>query len=125
MTIMAVCDAKHKFVIVEAGASGKRADANIFYKSAFAKGLRKNTMDLPPSCPVDGVEGNMPFYFVGDNAYPLSQHLATPFKGDKLSSAEVYFCYNFYTNKTVLYKSNSFWECQLDRGSYFTLITQV
>ncbi|KAK3916792.1 Protein ANTAGONIST OF LIKE HETEROCHROMATIN PROTEIN 1 [Frankliniella fusca] len=52
MTLLAVSDAKHKFSIVETGASGKRADANIFHKSTFAQGLRKKNLESssPMSC---------------------------------------------------------------------------
>ena len=62
MTLMAVSDAKHRFLIVEAGASGKRADANIFYESSFAKRLGKGQLDLLPPCPVEGAEKDMPFF---------------------------------------------------------------
>ena len=81
---MAVSEAKHRFIIVESGASRKRADANIFHKSTLAHKLRTGQLNLPPKCPLDFAEGNMPFFFVGDNAYPKSGNLATPFKGYNL-----------------------------------------
>lgn len=65
---MAVSDAKHKFLIVESGASGKRSDGNIFNKSSFARNLGGGKLNLPPACPVPEVKGDMPFFFVGDNA---------------------------------------------------------
>ncbi|KAE8747915.1 hypothetical protein FOCC_FOCC005304 [Frankliniella occidentalis] len=41
ITFMGVSNAKHQFLIVESGASGKRSDANIYYKSNFAAKLRR------------------------------------------------------------------------------------
>ena len=102
MTFMAVSDAKHRFIIVESGASGKRADANIFLKSCFAQKLRTGKLNLPPPCPLNGVNGNMPFFFIGDNAYPKSGNFATPFKGVHLRDEEIIYNYRLSRARRIV-----------------------
>ena len=102
MTFMAVSDAKHRFIIVESGASGKRADANIYHKSTFAKKLRNGNLQVPPPCPVKGVQGQMPFFFVGDNAYPRSENFAIPFKGLHLRDEEMVHNYRISRARRIV-----------------------
>ena len=106
MTFMAVSDAKHRFLIVESGASGKRADANIFHKSTFARKLRNGELNLPPPCPVEGVNGDLPFFFLGDNAYPRTGNFATPFKGASLRDEEI--VYNYCISRARRIVENAF-----------------
>lgn len=102
VTFMAVADAKHRFLIVESGASGKRADANIFHKSSFARKLRQGKLNVPPPCPVEVIEEDMPFYFIGDNAYPRSGNFATPFKGLKLRDEEIVHNYRLSRARRIV-----------------------
>ncbi|KAK3916793.1 Putative nuclease [Frankliniella fusca] len=43
----------------------------------------------------------MPFYFVGDNAYPTSQHMATPFKGE-LRDEEMLYNYRLSRARRIV-----------------------
>lgn len=102
MSFMAVSDAKHRFIVVEAGASGKRADVNIFYKSTFAKKMANGSFEIPPPCPQDGVEGDLPFFWVGDSAYPQTGNIATPFKGNHLRPEEEVYNYRLSRARRIV-----------------------
>ncbi|KAK3931751.1 Protein ALP1-like [Frankliniella fusca] len=102
MTFMGVSNAKHQFIIVESGASGKRSDANIFHRSNFASKLIHGQLNIPPSCPVSGLTENLPFFFVGDNAYPKSGNFAVPFKGMSLKDEEMVYNYRLSRARRVV-----------------------
>ncbi len=90
---MAVCDPKYKILYVDAGASGRRGDGNVYQSSAFGKKLQRGQLHIPPACPLDGIEGDLPFYIAGDGAFERSLHLLNPFKGNHLNPPERLFNY--------------------------------
>ncbi|KAK3922219.1 Protein ALP1-like [Frankliniella fusca] len=102
LTFMAVSNAKHQFLIVESGASGKRSDANIFYRSAFFSKLTHRKLNIPPPCPVSGLNNDLPFFFIGDNAYPLSENFAVPFKGNNLKDEEMVYNYRLSRARRIV-----------------------
>jgi hypothetical protein len=93
ISVMAVADAKQRFLIVDSGASGSRGDAGIFNASAFNKMINDGSLDIPPPCPIDGLEGDLPFMFIGDCAYPRTKNFQTPIKGNFLEPHEMNFNY--------------------------------
>lgn len=101
-TFMAVADAKQRFIIVEAGASGRRSDANIFYTSTFYQKLLNKSLNLPPPCPLPDESECLPFFFLGDNAYPNLENFATPFKGDNLRDEEMVYNYRLSRGRRVV-----------------------
>lgn len=84
LSFMAVADAKQRFITVESGASGSRGDSNIFSKSDFGKKLRNDLLNIPSPCPVEGMDGNLPFMFIGDAAYTRTTNFQTAIKGKHL-----------------------------------------
>lgn len=78
---MALFDANYSLISIQAGASGRRGDANVFHNSKFGKKLNMRKLNLPPPCPVVGAKGDLPFVFVGDNAFNRSENMVTPYKG--------------------------------------------
>ncbi|KAK3929699.1 Protein ALP1-like [Frankliniella fusca] len=102
LTFMAVSNAKHQFLIVESGASGKRSDANIFYRSAFFSKLTHRKLNIPPPCPVSGLNNDLPFFFIGDNAYPLFENFAVPFKGNNLKDEEMVYNYRLSRARRIV-----------------------
>jgi hypothetical protein len=99
---MAVCDAKHKFLLVELGASGRRGDGNVFHFSNIGKSFRHKRLHFPPPCPVDGINGDMPFVFVGDNAFYDDENMITPFKGSFLPVEQRLFNYRLSRARQVI-----------------------
>ncbi|XP_026288893.1 uncharacterized protein LOC113213886 isoform X1 [Frankliniella occidentalis] len=95
MILMAVSDPKYKLLYVNMGACGRRGDGNVYQTSAFGKKLQNKKLHMPPSCPVDGIEGDLPFYIAGDGAFERSYHLLNPFKGNHLKGPERLFNYRF------------------------------
>lgn len=83
LILMAIADAKRKFLVVDVGSSGRRGDGNVYHSSVFGKMFEKKLVNLPPPCPVEGIEGNVPFVLLGDGAFERSENLVNSFQKKK------------------------------------------
>lgn len=102
--LLAVADANYSFVAIDVGAYGSNSDASVFRNSNFGKRLLTNQLDLPPRSvlPNDNERPEMPFVFVGDEAFPLLQHLMRPYPSRNISIKEKIYNYRLScARKTV------------------------
>ncbi|KAG2201841.1 hypothetical protein INT47_004398 [Mucor saturninus] len=78
MTLMAICDARTRFMYVKTGHSGRNHDPRVFTNSV---NYHKLLLDAARWCPANT-------YILGDSAYPLLPNLIVPFHGRNESTAE-------------------------------------
>lgn len=78
---MALCDANYNFLIVDIGAPGRCSDGGVFRNSNIGKALNNKLLDLPDPESLDNINGHIPYYFVGDEAFPLLENLIRPYSG--------------------------------------------
>lgn len=57
LILMAVSDAKYRFLMVDFGSSGRRGDANVMHHCPMGKKLEKDNLHIPNSGPAPGVAG--------------------------------------------------------------------
>nr|CAH0110752.1 unnamed protein product [Daphnia galeata] len=81
--LMALADAKYRFLITDIGASGREGDASVFSSSSLASAMKKNRCNIPKPAPLPKCDWIAPFFIVGDEAFPLSRNLMRPFAGRK------------------------------------------
>lgn len=77
--LLAIVDANYQFLMIDVGSYGKNSDGGVLENSDFGKLFNKDELDLPEDKPFDNVEEPMPFVFVGDEAFRLSEHLMKPY----------------------------------------------
>lgn len=83
---MAVADAKYRFLYVDVGSYGKDSDSFIFQNSSLNRKLQNNELNIPNGNPLFGTHHPvMPYVFVGDEAFSLSQHVLRPYSGKYLA----------------------------------------
>ncbi|KAK4885700.1 hypothetical protein RN001_001971 [Aquatica leii] len=85
IVLFAVCDYKYCFTHVDIGAYGSQSDGGVLKLSKFGYNLNNGQLDLPEDMPFPGMQENKPFYFVGDEAFPLQMNLLRPFGGKNLT----------------------------------------
>ncbi|KAG2194761.1 hypothetical protein INT47_012063, partial [Mucor saturninus] len=78
MNLMAICDARTRFMYVKTRHSGRNHDARVFTSSVI---YHKILFDAARWCPANT-------YILGDSAYPLLPNLIVPFHGRRESTAE-------------------------------------
>ncbi|XP_052889641.1 putative nuclease HARBI1 [Anopheles moucheti] len=92
--LQATADAKGKFLTVDIGDYGRRADSGVFLESNTFKNIEQNILKFPPARMLDGVE--MPYVLLGDQGYPLKTYLMRSYStGDGDEGV-----YNYYLSKT-------------------------
>lgn len=92
IVLMAMCDAHYNFIGVDIGAYGGNADGSVFANSAFGHRLLHGELNLPDPDDVHNV-GIIPYFIVGDAAFPLKQNLMRPYPGRNLEAIQENFNY--------------------------------
>lgn len=79
IVIMAVCDAKYWFTLVDIGAQGGNNDAAVLAESKFGKAFEHSpaSLNLPKPGPVDNT--TLAYVILRDDAFPLKPWLMKPF----------------------------------------------
>ena len=72
MVLLAVCDAHYRFIMVDIGDAGRHSDGGILPNSK-----------LPPDGPLHGTSTLVPYVFVGDESFPLKNHMIHSYPGRK------------------------------------------
>ncbi|KAJ8913890.1 hypothetical protein NQ315_005687 [Exocentrus adspersus] len=81
IVLLALCDARYKFTLVDIGSEGRHSDGGIFKNSNIGKRILENQMKFP--APSAFTENGDPFnyYIAADEAFPLSTCIMRPYPG--------------------------------------------
>ncbi|KAE8738534.1 hypothetical protein FOCC_FOCC015988 [Frankliniella occidentalis] len=79
IVLLAICDAKYRFIMVDVGARGREHDGGVFAKSDFGKLFVDHKLQFPHFAYRESIDDILPYVIVGDGAFPLHQHLMKPF----------------------------------------------
>ncbi|KFM79081.1 hypothetical protein X975_05721, partial [Stegodyphus mimosarum] len=72
IVLLAACDGKYRFTVVNIGGSGRQSDGGIFHSSNFGQALQKESLNIPkPEAVCPGKY--LPYVFVADEAFPLKK----------------------------------------------------
>ncbi|KAM4049836.1 uncharacterized protein ACNLHF_011866 [Anomaloglossus baeobatrachus] len=94
IVLMAIADARYRFVAVDIGAYGRTNFSRLFKESNMGNCLYNNSFNIPPSRPLPGTEGpSLPLVLVGDEAFQLGTNLMKPYSCRNLNSSRRIFNY--------------------------------
>ncbi|XP_064629236.1 uncharacterized protein LOC135488531 [Lineus longissimus] len=79
--LMAVADSKYRFRMVDIGAYGRESDGGVFSRSQFGIKMDNDTLGIPESGCLPGTDIEVPYMFLGDEAFPLKKNLMRPYAG--------------------------------------------
>lgn len=79
IVLMAVVNANYEFIMVDVGTNGRVSDGGVLQNTAFGQQLRNNALNIPPPALLPGSSRKLPYFFVGDDAFPMSQNLMKPY----------------------------------------------
>ncbi|KAK4887349.1 hypothetical protein RN001_003620 [Aquatica leii] len=102
IVLLAVCDAHYNFMYVDIGAFGAQSDGGVLANSAFGKALANFELELPKEEALPRSNIKMPYFFVGDDAFPLGTHLMKPYKGANLPLGKAIFNYRLSRARRVI-----------------------
>jgi hypothetical protein len=83
--LLAVCDARYSFTLVDIGSYGSSNDSGVFSNSNMGHALEGGQRSIPSAEPIDGLPNNaVPYFLVGDEAFALKQWILRPYSGRDL-----------------------------------------
>ena len=86
-------DADYKFIWADVGAQGASSDAQIFNHRPLRNRLESRTLGLPDSEPLPHDDRPIPYFLVGDDAFPLRTWMMKPFSHRAMTNEERMFNY--------------------------------
>ncbi|RVE43036.1 hypothetical protein evm_012307 [Chilo suppressalis] len=88
IVLLAVADAKYRFVIVDVGAYGRNSDGGILDHSKLGLKLQNDTLNIPQNVSLRGITEELPYVFVADEAFPLTKNIMRPYPANQLANIE-------------------------------------
>ena len=102
IVILVLCDANYKAIWAHVGSPGSQSDCGIYNESPMFQGIQDETIKLPPPEPLPNDTEDTPFFFIGDDAFPLRQHMLKPFSARYLESEQLVFNYRLSRARRVV-----------------------
>ena len=115
--LLAIVDADYKFLWCNIGAPGSASDVGVFNGSRLRPALEAGTLSWPDPEPLPGDDRDMPYFLVGDDAFPLRKWMVKPYGLRGLTHRERVFNYRCSRARRVV--ENGFgilanrWRCLL------------
>ena len=107
--LLAVCEAQYCFTLLDIGDIGRQSDGGV--------------LALPCPKPLPGQSSSVPYYFVGDSAFPLKTYMLRPFPGRFLPEDKQIFNYRLSRARRVI--ENTFGRSIVANPDKVTKITQA
>ena len=104
--LLAVCDSKYQFTMVDIGEAGRQSDAGVFSNSNIGYSITNDILSLPPPRRLDESEVLYPYVFLGDDAFPLRTNLIKPYAQTNLDIRKLVANYRICRARRII--ENSF-----------------
>lgn len=98
---MAVVNANYEFIMADAGVNGRVSDGGVIAVTEFGHRLEDAALNLPEPEPIAHNGDRMPFVFVADDAFAMTENLLKPYGGDKLDHNQRVFNYRLSRARQV------------------------
>uniref|UniRef100_A0ABD2WA75 DDE Tnp4 domain-containing protein n=1 Tax=Trichogramma kaykai TaxID=54128 RepID=A0ABD2WA75_9HYME len=122
VVFQACVDANYKYICIDVGGCGSQSDGCTYRFSTLKRAIDEKKLKIPAMKRIKNSTCEIPFFFVGDGAYPLSNNLMKPFPGKKLSRDQILFNRKLSRARAVV--ENAFgYTCQKWRIFYTTIQT--
>ena len=102
IVLLAVCDAKYNFTLVDVGQYGSNNDSGVLAQSKISSTFESNTLNLPESEVLPGTNLDIPYFLVGDEIFTLKPWLLRPYPGRLLQLLEMIYNYCYSRARRVI-----------------------
>lgn len=93
MILFALVSATYEILYIDLGTEGRISDSGIWSCCALQNHLRRGSLNLPQPAPLPNTSMALPYHFVGDDAFPLGEHLMKPYAHRSLTNKQCIFNY--------------------------------
>ncbi|XP_050457322.1 uncharacterized protein LOC126854518 [Cataglyphis hispanica] len=96
IVLIAACDYKYMFTLVDIGLYGGNSDGGIFTSSDIYSALENELLNLPKgTVNLPGSNITMPCFFLGDSGFPISTLMMRPYSGKILNERKKYLIIDY------------------------------
>ena len=92
--ILAVCNARYEFLLVDIGDSGRQSDGSVYNNSHLGNAIEHNLLNIPQPEKINPDSLKLyPFAFVADDAFGLKPHMMKPYPNQNIPIDQRIFNY--------------------------------
>ena len=102
IVLMAVCNAKYHFTLVDIGDIGRQSDGSVYGSSHLGYAIESNKLNVPSPTKLLNSEKVMPYVLVADDAFCLKTHMMKPYPTQNLSLHQRVFDYRLSRARRVI-----------------------
>lgn len=103
IVLFAMVDARYRFRFIDVGCNGRANDSTIYKDGFLYNGIKNKSLGIPKKRFLKGKKIKIPYYFIGDDAFSLDQHLMKPYNRNvKLSTAQYALNYRLSRARMVV-----------------------
>lgn len=81
IVLFALVDANYKLLFVDIGCQGRISDGGVFKDTVLYKKMARHDLNFPPPDSLGTRQKEIPYFFIGDDAFALCDNLMKPFAG--------------------------------------------
>jgi hypothetical protein len=102
IVLLGLVDYDYKFIYVNIGTQGRISDGGIFAASSLHHSLENKTLNIPHDSPLPGKNDPIPYFMIGDEAFPLRSYLMKPFPNRHLTHEQRIFNYRICRARRIV-----------------------
>ncbi|CAN8032339.1 unnamed protein product, partial [Ixodes persulcatus] len=106
LVLFALTDARYNFIYVDASSYGSASDGGVWARTPLGKQVARGSAHLPRTVALPNSPLQLPAVIVGDDAFPLAEHLMKPHSKSNLTDEEATFNERLSRSRRVV--ENSF-----------------
>ena len=99
--LLAIVDANYNFLFVDIGTEGRAADGGIWKDTDIQDAIEKEDADIPRRLNLPNTDKPSPMFLVGDDAFPLGEHMMKPYRRRNLTEEQEIFNYRLSRARRV------------------------
>jgi len=102
IVLMAVVDADYKFMMVDVGINGRISDGGVISYTKFGNMLNNKTLNIPKPDLLTNTSYTLPYLFVADDAFAMSENLLKPYSQTNLTKEQRIFNYRLSRARRIV-----------------------
>lgn len=102
LVLLAAVNANYEFTMADIGTNGRISDGGVIENIKFGKRLSNGTLNLPADAPPVNSDTNLPYVFVGDEAFALRTDFLKPYPLKDLDAERRVFNYRLSRARRVV-----------------------
>ena len=108
LVLMAICDTNYCFTLFDVGQFGSNNDSGILANSKMGEAIENGSLKVPDFAKINADTGKIPYYFIGDEIFPLKTWLVRPYPEKALVNDEEKKIFNYRQSRARRVIKNAF-----------------